>query len=414
MVALVFKVIKMKKYLLLLFVVILGSSCASKLPFKKLEDIEAVTINKGTKNRFFIPKETYKPLYVRVNNIFLLDENGEGNFNGKNKEDNEILKTIFNRTNKLYANLVDPKDPNCYKGEDFIKDTKIQFLFNPLYIKDTFARNYRNSKHFNLKKRGIRPISPSSNWYLKYLDNNINDTISKKGINAFFNMDVVSYNDVKYNNSSKEWDKTVNASVSQFPSYTDFTRSSQICFPNKYTKRILMEEIYSVEHKLSWKNKVKYWYLETYRGVAHEIGHSLSLSHSNKHSPYNKCPNAMMYQGYKSRNNYIQPTEIGKMHKALMTSNLIQFVDEKSNYDVPRIVTSNENWDFKTLRFYQDIIVEEGKILILNGNVIFPIDTSILLKKNAILVLNKATLKTVNNKPFTNIIKSKHAKIVTY
>jgi hypothetical protein len=406
-------ILKNKIILLFIFVLVL-QSCATKVPFSSIDEIETITINNRTDSRFFIPKESYKPLNVRVNMIFLLDENGEGNFNGKNKEDNEILKIIFNKTNNLYANLVDPKDPNCYKGDDFIKDTKIQFLFNPIYIKDTFARNYRNSKRFNLKKRGIGPIVPSNNWYLKYLDNNINDTISKKGINAFFNMDVVAYNDVKYNKSSKEWDKTVSASVSQFPSYTDFTRSSQICFPNKYTKRIWMENVYSVQHKVSWKNKVKKWYYETYRGIAHEIGHSLSLAHSNKHSAYNKCPNAMMYQGYKSKNNYIQPSEIGKMHKALMTSSLIQYVEENANYDVPKIISENENWDFKTIRFYQDIIVEEGRILILNGKVILPPNASILLKKEAILVLNNTTLITATNEPFTNIIKSKNAKIIKY
>ena len=404
----------MKKFFLFISIIFLVQSCATKTPFSSIEEIEATTINNRTDNRFFIPKESYKPLFVRVNMIFLLDKNGEGNFNKKNKEDNEILQTIFNRTNKLYANLVDPKDPNCYKGDDFIEDTKIQFLFNSLYIKDTFARNYRNSKRFNVKKRGIGPIAPSNNWYLKYLDNNINDTISKKGINAFFNMDVKAYEEVVNKKKETLYKKVVNASVSQFPSYTDFTRSSQICFPNKYMKKLSMKNIYSVEHKLSWENKVKNWYLELYRGVAHEIGHSLSLAHSNKHSAYNKCPNAMMYQGYKSRNNYIQPSEIGKMHKALMTSNLIQYVGESANYEFPKIVSENENWNFKTLRFYQDIIVEEGKILILNGKVILPTNASILLEKGAILVLNNTTLTTPTNKPFTNIIKSKNAKIIKY
>jgi len=402
------------KYFILLLILIFFSSCATKIPFSNIDQIEAKTINIRTDNSFFIPKESSKPLSVRVNMIFLLDKNGKGNFNGKNKEDNKMLQTIFERTNKLYANLVDPKDPNCYKGDDFIKDTKIQFIFKSLYIKDTFARNYRNSKRFNIKKRGIGPISPTNNWYLKYLDNNINDTISKKGINAYFNMDVVSYNNVVNNNSDLEFNKTTKVDVSQFPSYNNFEWSSQVCFSNKYTKRLVMENIYCVEHKRSWKKTVKNWYIETYRGIAHELGHSLSLAHSNKHSPYNKCPNAMMYQGYKSRNNYIQPTEIGKMHKALMASNLIQYVDRKANYNVPKIVSENENWEFKTIRFYQDIIVEEGTILVFNGNIIFPPDASILLEKGAILVLNKATLKTATNQPFTNIIKSKHAKIIKY
>ena len=403
----------MKYFTLLLTLIFLGS-CATKVPFSNIDEIEARTINRQTKNRFFIPKETYDPLYVNVNYIYLLDENGEGNFNGKNKENNELMHTVYTKINKLYANLKDPKDSICYTGTDFIKDTKIQFKFNALYVKDTFARNYRNSPRYNPKKKSYAAFAPSSTWYLSYLDKNINDTISKKGINAFFNMDKKAYDDVVLRNSSKGYDKTISAAVSQFPTYTDFNRSSQICFPNKYTKRLYMESIYSPREKKSWKKTVRYYFLGTYKGMAHEIGHSLSLAHSNEYHRTNKCFKAMMSQSGKSPRSYIQPTEIGKMHKALMMTNLIQFVVEDANYNEPKIITENENWAFKTLRFYQDIIIKEGKILILNGNVILPPNASITLEKNAFLVLNQATLKTANNKPFTNIIKNKHAKVIKY
>ncbi len=404
----------MKKITSLLIITIILSSCATKLPFNNISEIDAVTINARTKNRFFIPKTTYDPLYVRANFIYLLDTNGQGNFNGKNKEDNKVIDEILQKINHLYQNLEDPKDPKCYKGKDFVKDTKIQFKFKLLYIKDTFARNYRNSKLFNEKKRSYSAFAPSKNWYLKYLDNTINDTISKKGINAFFNMDVDAYNDVVLNNSAKAYHKTKSVSVSQFPSYQDFNRSSQICFPNKYTQYLWMKNINSKKINKSWDKTVKNWYISSYKGMSHEIGHSLSLAHSNEHHGTNKCDQAMMNQGWKAKRNYIPPTEIGKMHKALMTSNLIQFVTDESNYNQPRIISENENWDFNTIRFYQDIIVKQGKILILNGNVILPKNTSITLEKDAILVLNNATLKTTNNTNFTTIIKNKNAKIIKY
>lgn len=391
------------------------NSCSSnKINFSSISEIEATTINSRTKNSFFNPKETYTPLYVRVNYIYLLDENGKGNFNGKNEDDNEIINTIYKKINYLYANLKNPKDSTCYTGNDFIKDTKIQFKFNSLYVKDTFARNYRNSPKYNEKRRSYAAFSPSSNWYLSYLDKNINDTISKKGINVYLNMDKVAYDDVVLRNSSEGYDKTVSNSVSQFPSYTDFNRSSQVCIPNKYTKRLWMENIYCPKKNRSWEKKVKHWFIGTHKGMSHEIGHSLSLAHSNEYHKTNKCFKAMMNQSGKSPRNYIQPSEIGKMHKALMISNLIQFTEENANYNTPLIIKENQNWDFKTIRFYQDIIVEEGQILILNGTVILPSNASILLEKNAVLVLNKATLNTANNKPFTNIIKEKHAKIVKY
>ncbi len=387
--------------------------CSPKIYFHKIEDISAQKINTQTKNEFFEPENNYNPIFVRANFIFLLDEKGEGNFNGKNDEDTVMYNTIFMSVNKLYSSLKNPKDSICYKGNDFIKDTKIQFKFKSLYIKDSFARNYRNAPGFSDKKRNYGIFTPSNKWYLKYLDNKINDTITHKGINAFFNMDALAYNDLINHNSEKGYKETLAISVSQFPSYTNLYRSSQVCFPNKYTKRLWMEKIYSKKNNISWDKKVKYWYINSFKGIGHELGHSLGLAHSNKHHGRNKCKSALMNQG-KSPNNYIPPSEIGKMHKALMTSNLIQYVTENSNFGVPRLITENENWSFKTIRFYQDIIVKEDKILIFNGNVILPPDAKITLEKNAILVLNKANIKTATNKPFINIIKKKHAKVIEY
>lgn len=402
------------KYILIFISIITLGSCASKLPFNNLDEIEAKTINLRTENRFFIPKEQYNPIPIRVNFIYLLDENGKGNFDGKNKDDVKLYDTIFKKANHLLANLVDPKKPECYKGDDFIKDTKIRFDFKRFYVKDSFARNYRNSEKFNAKRPTYAAFSPSEKWYIKPLDDTINDTISKKGINTYFNMDAKAYNDVVYKNCEEAYLNTVKAAVSQFPSNTNFTRSSQMSYPDKFTKRTWMENIYSVKNNRSWDKEVSHWFINSYVGITHELGHSFGLSHSNKHMKLHTCHNAIMTQGYKATKNYIQPTEIGKMHKAIMTTNLIQFIDNNANYNVPKIISKNENWDFKTIRFYQDIIVEEGNILILNGNVIFPANASILLKKDAVLVLNKAELKTANNKPFTNIIKHKHAKIIKY
>jgi len=404
----------LKKNISLLIIVIIISSCASKHPnYKSASEIDAVVIDAKTSNKKFMPLEHYNPLFVRVNFIFLLDENGEGNFNGKDKEDNESLDRVFTKANKLIDNLKDAKDSTCYTGFDFLSSSKIQFQFKKMYIKDTFARNYLNAKGYSERRRNIGLLTPSKNWYLKDLDHNINDTIQKKGINVYNTMNVPAYEDLVENHSEKGYNTTQGVAISQFPSYSNYTRSSQLHYPNWYTKRLWIEQFYCVKNKTSWKNGQRAFEL-AYRGLSHELGHSLGLYHSNEYHRTNKCFKALMSQSGRSPRNYIQPTEIGKMHKAMMTSNVIQFVTDDSNYGVPKTIYENENWNFKKLRFYQDIIVNEGQVLILNGTVIFPENASITLEKNALLVLNNATLKTVKNNNFINIIKKKHAKIIKY
>jgi hypothetical protein len=389
-------------------------SCSEKsYNLVDLNTIKAKLISKNTNNEAFIPKEDYTPLTVRVNFILLLDENGEGNFRIDNDEDNEILDNVFQKSNHLYANLKDPKDSICYKGNDFLSDTKIRLAYKKYYVKDTFARNYLNAKGYSEEKRNINLISPSPKWYLKTLDNAINDTITKKGINVYNTMNVPAYNQIIKNKTDELYDKTKGIAISQLPSLTDLNRSSQLHYPNLYTKKIWMKNFYGKSHNISWK-KLQRTFELIHKGLSHELGHSFGLLHGNQYHRTNKCFNAMMNQNYRSPRNYIQPSEIGKMHKLLMMTNLIQYVTEDSNYNVPKIISENENWDFKTLRFYQDIIVKKDQILILNGTVIFPKKASITLEKNATLILNKATLKTSNNKKFTHIIKRKDAKVIRY
>lgn len=407
----------MKNNIFLIIIIFISLySCSKKLhpEYKSINDITATVINLQTSNKKFIPKVNYNPIFVRVNFIFPLDDNGGGNFNGKNEEDNDIFEQIFKKSNGIYSGLKDPKDSICYKGNDFISDTKIQLQFKTFYFKDTFARNYLNAKGYSEKKKNINLLTPSKNWYLKYLDDNINDTISNKGINVYNTLNVEVYKELIEKKSGKGYVNSMKNSISQFPSYSDFNRSSQISYPNKYVSKIWMKEFYTKENNISWEKYVKGFFISYYRGLSHEIGHSLGLAHSNEYHGTNKCFKAMMSQSGKSPRNYIQPSEIGKMHKALMTSNLIQFVSENSDFNVPLIIANNENWAFKSIRFYQSIIVKEGEILILNGSVILPPNASITLEKNAVLVLNNATLMTANYKLFSNFIKKKHAKIIRY
>ncbi|MEE9349085.1 MAG: hypothetical protein V3U80_03495, partial [Flavobacteriaceae bacterium] len=174
---------KIKSKISILVIILFSTSCSRKLHpnYKSVADVEAVIINSKTDNRKFIPSENANDLFVRVHFVSLLDENGEGNFKEDDIEDNESIARVFKRANALMVNLKDPKDSICYTGSDFLTSSKIQFQFKKLFIRDTFSRNYLNSGYTE-KNRRLGFLTPSKNWYLKTLDDKINDTISQKGI----------------------------------------------------------------------------------------------------------------------------------------------------------------------------------------------------------------------------------------
>ncbi len=86
----------------------------------------------------FIPSSTQSTIPVRVNLIFLQRENGTGNFHKDSIEEQGLLDEVITKINHTYSNLVNTSDQNCYKytscysSDFFIKDTKIQFLFNKI------------------------------------------------------------------------------------------------------------------------------------------------------------------------------------------------------------------------------------------------------------------------------------------
>ncbi|MFO0322467.1 MAG: zinc-dependent metalloprotease [Bacteroidota bacterium] len=87
-------------------------------------------------------------------------------------------------------------------------------------------------------------------------------------------------------------------------------------------------------------------------------------------------------------NNYISPMQMGKMHRALATSNLRKYVKEMQSESVyPWIVSANETWDFD-IQMYQDIVVKPGATLTIKCKVGMALNGRIIVERGARLIID--------------------------
>ncbi|MEI6755365.1 MAG: hypothetical protein WCK78_19675 [Paludibacter sp.] len=293
----------------------------------------------GTK---FKPSTSQSIIFIRLNLIFLQRADGTGNFQENNSEQMSLIDDAIIDMNRIYANLANPNDMACYSGTDFISDTRIQFIANKIFVKDNYGWN--NCHDHNGTK------CPSSPWYLDYLDNQIvlNSNILR-GINVYFTEDSIKYK--HYVEIKDSAFKGAGYACSQFPSTINYSGSSKIHMPDKYTKYLHMINDVPIEFNQPWIPNIRYWELNGIAvQLAHEIGHSLSLFHPDDPAVYllfypsTYCYSSLMNMAWGPPHNYLPPTEIGRMHAALSYSNLRTFVPTDA-YTGVKDISTTETWN---------------------------------------------------------------------
>lgn len=359
----------------------------------------------------YLLDESYNPLIIRANVIVLYRDDGTGNFDLEDKEQKELLDDFLNYVNTyVYSNLKQPPNlEGCYTGNDFLPDSKIRFKFNILKIKNDYAWNYRNGGG-DLEEKNYIGFSPSENWYLKKLDDSISLASDiPKGINVYLTGDGKNFDRI-------DKDKGMNydlgsAAAGQFPSEKKLNRSSQVHFPNRYLKYLLHKNKLPLDHNTTWA-ETREWHLGDAKGLAHEFGHNLGLAHSNEYHKSNACQYSLMHQKHDVPKNYIQPTEIKKMHWNLTRTNLMQFVTEDSHYGVSWRIDKDTLWD-KPRRFYNNFEIAKDVALTISDSIVLPPNSFIKLNKNSkIIFKEKGKIVDAFGKEYKNFDKSQGAKII--
>lgn len=348
-----------------------------------------------------------QPLTLRANVILLTRDDGSGNYNLNDPEEKQVLIDFLERINQIYANFVQPPDlTGCYTGLDFYPSLNIKVDFNIIEVKNSYAWNYLNSGS-KPEEKNYNGFSPTERWYLKSLD----DSLSKaqdipKGINMYFTNNGDLFDEYVYHKNYKL--RFAQVAASQFPSARKLHRSSQIHVPNRYMKYHLHK--YAIEAPWS---KGRSWHIGDAKGVAHELGHSFGLGHSNEYHGTNKCKYTIMSQKHSDPQNWLQPTEIKKVHYNLTRTNLMQFITPESFYKTTMRLYQDAEWTQKR-RFYSNIEVMKEKTLTISDTLILAPQAQLILHKKAQLILkDNAVILDAYGNPFTQIKKHRRAKIIS-
>lgn len=309
---------------------------------------------------------------IRVNMIFLQKDNGEGGFQATNSEHQRLFDEIEEKVNYIYANLVDSDTSVCFQWKDkFLSTAKVKFLFKRVYIKDTYAWNRNNYNRINPRDNNQCPPLE----YINYLQQQIeNDNSIPLGINVFFTEDSTLYElyaGYGENMPISEFQGT-SVACSEFPRTGEH---SQIHMEDIYCKYLWMKYCVPRINNVSWIPTVWGWLRNALAaGLAHELGHSLDLSHYCNHYNTNQCPHALMHQANISPQhlrNYIPPTEIGKIHIALMETHLQNFVDKDLSSVGTMNITHDLVWN-APFRCYADLNISQSGSVDLTGAVQMP------------------------------------------
>jgi hypothetical protein len=335
----------------------------------------------------YIPTADDPVLTVKVNLLFIRDDNGWGHFDPSDQEAMDVWDEIESTVNWVYSSLDEPE----YVGNDavcedmsapFVDNSKIQFEFVPVFIDDTeLFDEAQTACTASSIRSAIQPL----------LDQLYPELRCNNAINLVMPTDEDNLLEV-LNGQGSTGCFPNNATL---PSFSDLDRVEYMHLPNKYSKYVSMRDNlpFSTEYPNdAWDPTIKGWFIySTAREIAHEVGHCLGLHHYNEFHGTNDCDHSIMHQTGAGQPRYLPPSEVGKIHRAIRHSSLRSKTTLSSYSSTPIEITGNETWDIDR-KMYRPITVKDGGHLKVTCTLRMHPDAKIIVEPGGLLELDGGVL----------------------
>ena len=246
------------------------------------------------------PEDT---LSLRINFILLQKSNGEGNFRLIDSLNMDYLNKSVEHLNNLYAfkRRAFP-DTSCGRTHSYA-DSKIRFRLNKVIeiMNDSLWDNEQDKNWKNCPDR--------QRWYLLRLQKELDSTLNKEnpGINIYLTVSATFY-DYVINCEDTIEEKFPSHACSMYPS-NNLNDFSVVHMPNTFLKYLFMQQF---PYEWGWGTLG--------RGLAHELGHSLGLSH------VYSCNNIMRGSGSTQRKS-LDDRQVDKARNKILNTNLLKYLD---------------------------------------------------------------------------------------
>ncbi|MFP3591648.1 T9SS type A sorting domain-containing protein [Chryseobacterium sp. SIMBA_038] len=356
--------------------------------------------NCGNNSPYFSNSNLYTPsasdeiIYIKLNFIFLTKPDGTGNFEQNNPEHNQVIDDIVARMNYRLGNMGQPVVGCDGYGANNFTDTRIRVIVNKIWKADPawdFLYTGYNPSQGPLG--GTAPLyPPSDNYYYNYYDN---DPTIPQGINCIFSNNGQIYNELMSGNYSVPlidgW------AASEFPYYYTLNRKLRQFWPNLFNKYIQMKNF--VVGNPTWGSPtwptVREWYTGMgYNSFPHELGHNLSLSHSDCGS------NIMSYDA--GNHDYFSIQNISDMYRSASVSSVRQYFTQDSFKNADINITNSQTWDVN-MRTYSNVDIDNNSSLLATCNLIMAPESRIIVRDGSNFVMTGADVSAVNHAAWNGI-----------
>lgn len=332
----------------------------------------------------YIPTSNDPVLTINVNLIFIARNDGTGSFVDI-PEHIAIWNEIESNLNDRYGTLIEPaytgSNSTCFDPfAPFVSNPKIQFNLNPVFL---------NSDIYNdMTEIGATAIGSAMQ---PFLDANAPQLSCYNAINVVMPTDYANLQDVINNGAAETSNQNYNATL---PYFNNLSKTSYAHLPNLYIKYVWMKTVIpeTTQYPYPWNPVIRNWFINSVsNGLAHELGHTLGLHHYNAVHSTNACEYSIMNQSGSGIHNFLPPTEVGKIHRALAHSNIRNAVDISSYSLNPIVVNVNTTWDTNR-KLYRPVVVQSGATLTVTCRLLFHPDATIIVKQGGTLIVDGGTL----------------------